>query len=78
MAVRTTLQSLEQLGAIRKEGEPTREGTAYKVLIPEEIEACREAMQARRIEAGKTVHIETEVDFYNVRENRRKIFERDG
>ena len=77
-AVQKSLADLASLGAIRKEGEPNREGTLYKVLIPEEIEPCRQAMQARRVKEGKPVDIETEVDFYNVRENRHKIFERDG
>ncbi len=77
--VRKSVEFLEELGAIRKEGEPGGgAATLYKVLIPEEIEACREAMKARSVEEGKTVDIETEVDFYNVRENRHKIFERDG
>ena len=36
-----TLRALETIGAIRKEDEPNRDGTLYRVLIPEEIEACR-------------------------------------
>src|ERR1039457_6648296 len=39
--VQDTLRALETIGAIRKEGEPNRDGTLYQVLIPEEIEACR-------------------------------------
>lgn len=48
------------------------------MLIPEEIEACREAMRAQQSEQRKSVEIELDIDFYNVRENRHKIFERDG
>jgi hypothetical protein len=39
--VQDTLRALETIGAIRKEDEPNREGTLYRVLIPDEIEACR-------------------------------------
>ncbi len=76
--VRGSSRSLESIGAIRKEGEPGREGTLYKVLTPEEIEACREAMKARQTEEAQPVDVQTEVDHYNVRENRHEIFERDG
>ena len=76
--VRKSLTVLASLGAIQMEGEPNREGPLYKVLIPEEIEACRQGMQARRVKEEKSVDIQTEVDFYNVRDNRHKIFERDG
>jgi hypothetical protein len=39
--VQETLRSLEEIGAIQKLGEPNRQGTLYRVLIPDEIEACR-------------------------------------
>jgi hypothetical protein len=39
--VQDTLRALESIGAIRKEGEPNRDGTLYRVMIPDEIEACR-------------------------------------
>lgn len=39
--VQETLRSLEEVGAIQKIGEPNRQGTLYRVLIPDEIEACR-------------------------------------
>jgi len=39
--VQDTLRALETIGAIRKEGEPNRDGTLYRVMIPDEIEACR-------------------------------------
>ena len=76
--VRQSLQALETLGAIRKEGEPNRDGILYKILIPEEIEACREAMKDRQTAEHKTVDVDKEIDFYNVRESRHKIFERDS
>lgn len=39
--VQETIRALEGIGAIRKEGEPNRDGTLYRVLVPAEIEACR-------------------------------------
>jgi len=39
--VQETLRALESIGAISKEDEPNRDGTLYRVMIPEEIEACR-------------------------------------
>jgi hypothetical protein len=39
--VQDTLRALEAIGAIRKEDEPNREGTLYRVLVPDEIDACR-------------------------------------
>lgn len=74
-AVQKALARLQEIGAIRKEAEPDRSGTLYKVLIPEEIEACREAMKTRQAEERKSVDISKQVDFCNVRENRRKNFE---
>lgn len=35
--VRGALAGLESLGAMRKEGEPNRDGTLYRVLIPDEM-----------------------------------------
>jgi 5-methylcytosine-specific restriction endonuclease McrA len=68
---------LEKVGALRKTGEPNREGTPYQVLIPDEIEACRKFRAERQAEEPKTDVQANELDFYNVRENRIKIFERD-
>ena len=39
--VQETIRALESIGAIHKEGEPNRDGTLYRVLVPGEIEACR-------------------------------------
>ena len=45
--VQDTLRALESIGAIRKEGEPNRDGTLYRVMIPDEIEACRKFRMER-------------------------------
>jgi len=81
--VQETLRALEAIGAIRKEGEPNRDGTLYRVLIPEEIEACRkyraERMAAERAAAEPQFKFpHTGVDDDALRENRIKAYERDG
>lgn len=76
--VRGILAGLESIGAIRKEGEPNRDGTPYRVLIPDEIEACRKFRAERTAQEPKPELAEGDVDYYNVRENRIKVFERDG
>jgi len=75
--VRETLAALETFGAIRKEGEPNRNGTLYRVLIPDEMEACRKFRAERKAAEPKPEVSATEIDFYNVRENRFKVYERD-
>lgn len=45
------MTALEKIGAIRKEGEPNRDGTLYRVMIPDEIESCRK-FRAERMDAG--------------------------
>lgn len=74
--VRDTLRNLKSLGAIRKENDPDRGGTLYRILLPEEIEAC----QQRRHELQKVAPAaeqNLEPDFYNIRENRIQVYERD-
>lgn len=78
--VQETLRALEQVGAIRKEGETNRHGTQYRVLIPDEIEACRKFRVERTA-------VETELMFPasdaekakdKAHATRRRVFERDG
>jgi hypothetical protein len=76
--VREIFRALETIGAIRKEGEPNRDGTPYRVLIPDEIEACRKFRAERMATEQKPEMAATELDFYNVRENRIRVYERDG
>ncbi len=75
--VMKVLRLLETKGVIRKDGEPNREGTLYRVMIPEEIQGCRILMQEYQKAETKPVITENEVDYYNVRENRLQIYERD-
>ncbi len=75
--VQTTLNSLETIGAIRREADADADGTLYRIMLPEEIEIClkrRERLTVARPVAAS----EAEADFYNVRENRLKVYERDG
>jgi hypothetical protein len=76
--VQETLRALETVGAIRKEGEPNREGTLYRVLIPDEIEACRTFRSERMVSEQELIIAASDIDYYNIRENRIKVFERDG
>ncbi len=76
--VQETLRALESVGAIRKEGEPNRQGTQYRVLIPEEIQACRD-FRAERAASEPTLLF----PFSNTEEDkghkiRVQVFERDG
>lgn len=75
--VRQTLTSLTEIGAVRQEGDANREGTLYKILLPEEIEVCQRR-RAEQTERPSITATEREADFYNIRENRMKIYERDN
>lgn len=76
--VKLTQRGLIDKGVIKQVGDTNREGTQYRVCLPDEIPACKEAMNAD--DNSKVVAIETtkELDYFNVSENRLKVFERDG
>lgn len=76
-SARKTLESLEAVGAIRQEGEPNRDGTLYRILLPEEIAVCQRR-RAEQVERPAIAATERQADFYNIRENRLKIYERDN
>ena len=46
--------------------------------MPEEIEVCQQAREEREKTTPQLPIDEREIDFYNVRENRMKIYERDS
>lgn len=77
-AVKKTLDSLKDKGAISIVGDTNRDGTLYKVSIPDEIPGCKELMEKNVSIEVEQVNIHKELDFYNVPENRLKVFERDG
>jgi len=77
-AVQIALQGLESKGAIARVGDTTREGTLYKICLPEEIPLCQERMRtAVAEEPSRFIDQATELDYYNIAENREKVFERD-
>jgi hypothetical protein len=76
--VQETLRALESIGAIRKDGEPNRDGTLYRVLIPEEIEACQKYRAGRVASEPELKFPRSGADDDNLQENRIKVYERDG
>jgi HNH endonuclease len=76
--VQETLRTLEEIGAIRKEGAANRQGTRYRVLIPDEIKACREH-RAERVSAEPALMFpEAGAARSAARAKRMRVFERDG
>jgi len=76
--VQDTLRALEGIGAIRKEGEPNRDGTLYRVMIPDQIDSCRR-LRAERLASEPGFHFPpSESDHFTVRENRLRVFDRDS
>jgi len=76
-SVQKALSGLENKKAIKKEGDTNREGTLYKIFLPEEIPDCQLLMKEKQIKDLPKVDPKKEADFYNIKENRIKIFERD-
>ena len=71
--VQDTLRALEEIGAIQKLGEPNRQGTLYRVLIPDEIEACRKFRAERIAEETALFPVSNK----GQHEKRIHVFERD-
>lgn len=76
--VQDTLRALESIGAIRKEGEPNRDGTLYRVLIPDEIAACRRYRAERITDEQELQFPRSGGDDESLQETRIKVYERDG
>lgn len=72
--VQDTLRALEEIGAIEKLSEPNRQGTLYRVLIPDEIEACRR-FRADRLAEERALF---PMSHKGEHERRMQVFERDG
>jgi len=77
-SVRTAILGLIEKGVIAVTGETTNVGTPYRILLPEEIPLCRERMATVEERNKPVIDAAGMVDYYNVRENRIKVFERDG
>jgi len=76
-SVQKALIGLEEKKVITKEGDTNREGTLYKIFLPEEIPSCQTLMKEKQIKDLPKVDPKKEADFYNIKNNRLKIFERD-
>jgi Fe2+ or Zn2+ uptake regulation protein len=76
-SVQQTLSGLEKKGVISKIGDTNRAGTLYKVNLPEEIEACQAAIKNRDKKEPTPIDEKRELDYYNVAENRLRVYERD-
>lgn len=77
--VQDALGGLEKKDVIRKDGDTTRDGTPYFVRLPEEIPWCVELIRSTQISSPPTpIDEKRESDFYNISENRLKVYERDG
>lgn len=77
-SVQKALSGLEDKGALKKVGDTTRDGTLYQIFLPEEIEICQQRMKEIQIEEIPKVDLKKEADYYNIKENRYKVFERDS
>jgi hypothetical protein len=75
--VRDALAGLVTKGAISLAGDVNREGTPYRVHLPEEIAICSEAMSKAQKEDLPRIDPKRDLDFYNIKENGLKVFERD-
>lgn len=76
-SVSGNVRGLEEKGIIKKVGDANREGTIYQILLPEEIEICKERMKQDQVTSLPLIDPKKELDYYNVKGNRLKIFERD-
>ena len=72
--VQDTLRALEEIGAIQKLGEANRQGTLYRVLVPDEIEACRNYRSERLAEEPELFPLSNK----GQPQKRMEVFERDG
>ena len=75
--VQDCLTGLCSKGAASIAGDVNREGTLYRIHLPEEIPLCRDAMAKAQKEQLPQIDPKRELDFYNIKENRLKVFERD-
>lgn len=75
--VQDALKGLKNNSVINECGDTNGQGTLYKVNLPDEIEMCQKLKSEISVEIAKPINEENELDYYNNKENRLKIFERD-
>ena len=71
-SVSANITTLTGLGLLRAEGTVTRNGTLYKVFLPQQTELEVENVEILDVAPKK------EVDYYNIPENRLLVYERDS
>jgi hypothetical protein len=76
--IQNVLLGLETKNVILKAGDTNREGTLYKVFLPDEIPICQELLKQSKDNSIKEIVEKKELDYYNIIENRLKVFERDS
>jgi len=76
--IKKMLDSLKEKNVISVVGDTNRDGTLYKVSIPDEIAGCKALMEKSLSVQVESINLHKELDFYNFQENRYKVFERDG
>lgn len=69
--------SMEKKGVIKKSGDTNRDGTMYKILLPDEIPMCAEYRHSKETIAPLPIDLKSDLDYYNVQDNRNRVFERD-
>ena len=77
-AIKKTIDMLKEKEVVLIAGDTNQEGTLYKVAIPDEIPLCMALIQQHVFKEVSAIETKRELDFYNIPENRLKIFERDG
>ncbi|MGR3221096.1 MAG: HNH endonuclease [Candidatus Anammoxibacter sp.] len=77
-AIKKTIDALKEKEVLVVTGDTNRDGTLYKVSIPDEISLCKKLMQESSAEEIVAIETNNELDFYNIAENRIKVFERDS
>ncbi|MDY6918549.1 MAG: HNH endonuclease [Chloroflexota bacterium] len=76
--VQKSLIALRDKGVVAEAGDTNRDGTLYRIYLPEEIGMCRDRIATMKTIGLPKVDIHGELDFYNIKENRQRVFERDG
>ncbi len=77
-AIKKSIDALKVKEVVLIAGDTNREGTLYKIAIPDEVPLCKAFMQQQIYKEVAAIETKRELDFYNVPEKRLKIFERDG
>lgn len=75
--IQKSFVTMEEKGVIEKSGDTNRDGTIYRVRLPDEIPMCAEYRRSQQTVAPAPIDIKSELDYYNVQDNRIKVFERD-